>query len=126
MEFNRVGGLLVALAKENGLTSDDLEAFDEQDDMEWRLPFWGDLDESFNDDAARLQSALDLYEKALAQGDKLTACAGLIRACGYAHNLMSFFDALRHDLNKASLDARFNWPKFPEGYKIPRCYHYEE
>ncbi|VVE47502.1 hypothetical protein PTE30175_04388 [Pandoraea terrae] len=99
---------------------------EEKDSFAWKIDWKDDLNESFAADVGYLQNALDLYDKALARGDLLAAQAALLDARGYAHNLMSFFDALRHDLSKAVIDPRFKWPAFPEGYKIPPHYGYEE
>ncbi|GAB3628185.1 hypothetical protein PTE30175_05341 [Pandoraea terrae] len=127
MDFELIKQRLIALAAMHNLTDVDLDFYDEErDEFDWHINWKRDLNESFGAGIARLQASLDLYDKGLAAGDMLAAQAGLLRAGIYAHNLMSFFDALRHDLSKAVIDSRFNWPTFPEGYKIPPHYGYEE
>lgn len=126
MDFNRVKNVLMALAKESGLTDEDLGEYNSDlDKFEWNLDWNSDLNGSFERDIEMFKGGIDLYEDALANEDLLAAKAGLQDANIAAHNLMSFFDAFREDLTKIAIDPRFNWPKFPEDYKVPKHYRYK-
>ncbi|WP_175923510.1 hypothetical protein [Burkholderia latens] len=128
MELNRIKTLLRDLALSHGLTDADLRAYNEEaDDLEWYINWKRDQEELFAKEMRRVRDALDLYESAMNQGDKLTAKAGLIHAGIALQGLSGFFDGLMHDVKKAYSDPRFGWPKFPsDDWKIPPEYGFKE
>lgn len=126
MDYDRVRGLLAALAKANGLSGDDLNGYNvEADEFEWSINWRSDLNKSFAMDVERFEAGVDLYEKAFNNNDMVAAKAGLQDAKIASQNLASFFDAFMEDLTKMMTDPRFKWPKFPEKYKVPESYGYK-
>jgi hypothetical protein len=127
VDYENVKKLLVDLAKSNNLTEEDLNCYNEDElNFDWHISFKSNLNERFQSNIANLEAAIKLCKSALAANDPLAARIGLLRASVYSHDLTSFFDALRHDLGKASADPRFHWPEIPEDYKIPSKYGFDE
>ncbi|WP_269501413.1 hypothetical protein [Burkholderia sp. IMCC1007] len=101
MELNRIKTLLRDLALSHGLTDPDLRACNEEvDDLECYINWKRDQDELFAKEMRHVQDALDLYDSAMKNGDKLTAKAGLIHAGIALQGLSGFFDGLMHDVKK--------------------------
>jgi len=118
INLNRINLIIQNLAKNNGVTLEDSDG----DVFDWSVNWVEGLDESFMKDIHSLHESLDLYEKAIARGDMLAAKAGLLEAGVFAHNLTSFFDAIKDDLKRVIADERFDWPKFPDDYQVPSIY----
>lgn len=126
MDFNRISMALLLLAASDSPTKGTLPWREACDAMDGKLPYWGDMNQAFVEDVTGVLKAMTLYEQAMSEGDRLTARAGLHKAEFSAFNLMSFFDALLAELNRASLDPKHNWPDFPKNYKIPARYGFSE
>jgi hypothetical protein len=127
MELNKIQRLLRDLAFSHGLTDEDLNSYDEvSDDFEWHIDWKQGLSESLDKRMKLLTAAVALYEAAMSQGDALTAKAALIHAGVQLQTLSGFFDGVTHDVKKAYSDPRFNWPEFPDGWKIPPNYRFKE
>ena len=125
MNFDKVKNLLIELAKAHGQSDDDLSCYNaEADEFEWSINWRSDLNKSFEIDLERFEAGVDLYERALNNNDLLAAKAVLQDAKIASQNLANFFDAFMVDLTKIMTDWRFNWPKFPDGYKVPESYGY--
>lgn len=128
MELNRIKLLLRELALSHGLTDADLREYNPvADDSEWHINWEKNLTEKFDQRMLLLEAAVDLYDSAMAKGDRLTAKAGLIHAGIQLQSLASFFDGMTHDVKKAYGEPRFNWPSFPDdNWKIPPEYGFKE
>ena len=128
MNLNKIKLLLQELAFSHGMTDDDLNAYNEtSDDFEWHINWKDDQGNSFDERMCRLDAAINLYDSAMAKGDRLTAKAGLIRAGIELQTLANFFDGMAHDIKKAYGYSRFDWPKFPnDDWKIPPEYDFRE
>jgi len=128
MELNRIKLLLRDLAHSHGLTDDDLNHYNElENDNDWHIDWGKNLSDSFNKRMQLLEAAVNLYDKALKNGDRLTAKAGLIRAGIHLQSLTTFFDGMTHDVKKAYGDPRFDWPTFPDdNWKISPEYGFKE
>lgn len=126
-QFESLKQLLLNLAKSKGITEEDLNGYDEsKEEFNWHIDWNRNLDDWFELNIDRIKDAMKLYENATAQGDLLAAHAGLQRIRLGTHDLMNFFDNFREDLIKFSIDPRFDWPTFPDDYKIPEHYGYSE
>jgi hypothetical protein len=127
MDYESIKRTLVDLAMSHNLTAEDLNAYSEEDaSFDWHIDWKSDLNFIFSKNVDNLGKSIELYQNAMATNDLITAQVGLLRAGVSSHNLMSFFDALRHDLNRAIIDPRFHWPEIPEDYKIPSKYGFNE
>lgn len=128
LELNRIKIFLRDLALSHGLTDADLNSYNvEVDDNEWHVDWKRNLDESFDERIKSVEAAINLYDFAMRNEDKLTAKAGLIHAGIALQDLSSFFDGLMHDVKKAYGDPRFGWPKFPgDDWRIPPEYGFKE
>lgn len=101
MNLNKIKLLLQELAFSHGMTDDDLNAYNEtSDDFEWHINWKDDQGNSFDERMCRLDAAINLYDSAMAKGDRLTAKAGLIRAGIELQTLANFFDGMAHDIKK--------------------------
>jgi hypothetical protein len=124
MELNRIKLLLSELARSHGLTDGDLHEYDANtDDFEWHIDWKLNLTGELKSNMQLLETAINLYDSAIAKGDRLTAKAALIDAGITLQGVTGFFDGLTHDVKKAYSDPRFDWPVFPDGnWKIPPEY----
>ena len=115
MKLEEIKYLLIELAKQNGLSETDLHA-------DWAIDYRENLDQEMQQELAWLVESMRLYRDAQKNNDMLAARSGILRASVRAAILRDFFDAISSDLQRAAL--HFNWPDFPEDYKIPSQYNY--
>lgn len=128
-DFTSIQQLIIELAKMQGITLEQMQNSwnAETEDLDWRVDYENDLQERYARKIFILQESIRLHKQAMKEGDLLTARSGLMRASLAAHNLSSFFDALKEDLEKIWLhdSPTFTWPEFPEDYTISEHYDYK-
>jgi len=95
-----------------------------------RRLIWGidprrNFNKIFYEKLLALQIAFDGYEKASIQNDQRAVRAILQRIRLISFQTYHFLSEIKIALDKAWLDERFNWPSFPEDYKIPAHYNYK-
>ena len=98
------------------LNHDEIEKeFDSDYKMSW--------DKDFDVQYSHLVDSIKAFESAKKENDKAAQKALLILARVIAHGISSLFEDLMDDLEKTAFSEKFNFPKLPEGYKIPEDYY---
>ncbi len=127
VDLNKIQIILIDLVKSYGVTDEELESKDKRTGrLIWGINLKSDFNKSFNEMLLALQIAFDGYEKASAQKDWRAVRAILQRIRLINFQLYNFSNAIGTALKNAWSDERFNWPSFPENYKVPVHYNYEE
>ncbi len=121
LDFNKFKSRLMDFIQSYGLEYADLNASHKRTGyLEWYIDWRADYNGSFVRTLERLEGALELYGKALAQEDMLAAKAGLMYASIKIGFLESHpFDVISHDLTRMLNNKIFNWPSLGNGYTIP-------
>ena len=116
--FNQLKQILIDITSANNITMQDLKEGD------WSVDYRIDLQKDFTEELKKMQYGLDLYAAAMAQGDRLAASAALMDVRIATQALSVFFDCFTDDLIRVKRQD-FDWPEFPEDYKIPAHYNYK-
>lgn len=124
--FEKIKSALQSLASSRGVPDDEL-----LDD--WSLNYRRNADAEFMANALTLSELMRVHRDAIAKGELLTARCALVTAQGIAHNLSSFFYAMKEDMIRAA-DRGLNrtgnsildWPPLPQRYEYPPEYGYRD
>ena len=81
-----------------------------------------DLVQKYKRESEWLLESMRLFDAANKNSDSLAAASGLLGAAVRAGILRDFFDAISIDLFRVLKE--FDWPEFPENYKVPEKYGY--
>ncbi len=126
MSLTKIQKILIDLVKSHGVTDEELKQVGKRTKrLIWGIDLNSDFNKIFYEKLLALQIAFDAYEKASIQEDWRAVRAILQRIRLINFQLYKFLDGIRVALKSAWLDKRF-WPSFPENYKIPAHYNYEE
>ncbi|BBO59688.1 hypothetical protein [Mycoavidus sp. B2-EB] len=127
IDLNGVKIILMDFTKFHGVTDEELERVDKRTGrLVWGVNLKNDFNKSFNEKLLALQIAFDGYEKASVQKDWRAVRAILQRIRLINFQLYNFSNAIGIALENALSDKYFNWPSFPEDYKVPAHYNYKE
>ncbi|UAW63565.1 hypothetical protein KMZ15_05580 [Mycoavidus sp. HKI] len=126
VNLNIIRNILMDLVRSHGVKDEELERMDKRTrNLIWGINLKSDFNQIFNEKLLALQIAFDAYEKASIQEDLRAVRAILQRIRLINFQLYNFSSAVRKALVNACLDERFG-PDFPEDYKVPAHYNYEE
>lgn len=124
--FEEIKETIVSMAKLRGV--DDSEIVDK-----WSIDYSGDADERFIKSMLALSELMRVCRNAEKKGDLMTARCALVEAQGFAHNLSSFFFAIKEDIQRISdgdlnrtSNPALDWPELPERYEYPIDYGYRD
>ncbi len=124
--MNIIRNILMDLIKSHGVKDEELERVDKRTgNLIWGINLKSDLNQFLNEKLLVLQIAFDAYEEASIQEDWRAVRAILQRIRLINFQFYNFTSAIRKALVNACSDERF-WPDFPEDYKVPAHYNYEE
>ncbi|BBO59590.1 hypothetical protein [Mycoavidus sp. B2-EB] len=127
VDLNKIQIILMDFVKSYGVTDEELERVDKRTGrLIWGINLKDDFNKSFNEKLLALQIAFDGYEEASVQKDWRAVRAILQRIRLINFQLYNFSNAIGTALENAWSDEYFKWPSFPEDYKVPAHYNYEE
>ncbi len=127
VDLNGIKIILMDFVKVHGVTDEELERVDKRTGrLIWGINLKSDFNRSFNEKLLDLQIAFDIYEKASVQKDWRAVRAILQRIRLINFQLYNFSNAIGTALENAWSDKYFNWPPFPDDYKVPAHYNFEE
>ncbi|BBO59909.1 hypothetical protein [Mycoavidus sp. B2-EB] len=126
-DLAKIQKILIDLVKSQGVTDEELKRVDKRTGrLIWGIDLNVDFNKVFYEKLLALQIAFEGYEKAFIQEDWRAVRAILQRIRLINFQLYKFLKAIRIALRNARTDERFNWPSFPEDYKVPVHYNYKE
>ena len=114
-EFNEIKRFIIEQAEKNGVSASRLNE-------EWSLDYSVDFNGKFEREIFFLSECMKLIELAKAKNDLLATKAAILIAGVRVGMLASFFESMDSDLSRVLRE--FEWPEFPENYRIPDFYNY--
>lgn len=101
-----------------------IETTQNADSKGWDSDLSGEFDDGLNNDLESLCKEARLLMDALKNHDLVTAKYAITNASVISHNLLTFFEGIKNDIDRAGWSGEYMWPDIPEGFHPPPKYKY--